>query len=321
MRKISGLFIVILMGLWSCEKDQALTPNPSFIDNQVASFTADLNGVNFSAGSPVAVFDNGAIVIGGNNSLGANLSLSMPGQNQGIYSLDASGATFIQYQKDVQDPQGLLSSFFSATPIGTIHITEINTAQQTISGIFSGRIDRSPLLTSNQSDSIIVTNGEFNYVPYSHSTVGANDQGFFKLEADAVLINMSTGASHLLDGVVNSDTYQYFNFSSATANFNESIAIELDDSRHVVGMTTYFRKEHSDPLSGISADSLATSFYSVGGLGNLVDYDSQSGSVTITKIETVNGQQRTSGTFNFVGESSSGTQISITNGSFECVKR
>jgi hypothetical protein len=189
-----------------------------------------------------------------------------------------------------------------------------------MSGLFSGKAAQSSLLVTGSQDSITMTNGEFNNIPYVEEVQNFNF-GLLEFNADGQKVEMNTASASVETGSVNSDTYDFYNISSGTANAAKSIVIQLDDSRYQEGLTTYFKDEYSGPFDSQVTDSLAFASYWTGLLGGSPKfYDSQDGSITIDKIETVNGEDRVSGVFSFNGEDGT-TTISITNGNFEAILR
>lgn len=320
MRNFHFLVLSCLIIFVSCSKEQDLTPNPDFIDNKTASFSVEIDNQTFSSLNPQASISGGRIGISALNSLGQRVSILLDKTNTGTYSVNASGSNLLQYEPDTSIASEFYSSFYSSTPTGTISVLEIDQTARTISGTFSGKSSQTSIIITNPNE-ITFTNGKFKNVPYTTPTPTFNFGGI-DFKEDGVDVSMNTASAGIAYGNYNGTTYQYVNFSSATANFARSIAIQLDDDRYRQGVTTYFGARDIDPISGTSADSLASVIYDVGALsGTPVFYEGISGSITIDKIETVNGQERATGTFNFIGETNLGAQINITDGRFSAIFR
>lgn len=317
-------FSIIFFSI-SCDKDQTLTPNPLFVGNTDVVFQVKINGELFETTNAVATFFDGRISIAATKPNGEQVSILLDEQVVKTYQMNASGSNLLQYYQDALDSSRndeLYSSFFDSIPNGQVQILDINPTNQTISGNFDGSASQSPILVFD-TDSVEMVGGLFYNVPYSIPTSTVFNFGLFEFDADGQKVEMNTATVVIDTGYVNADPYAFYSISSGTGNFSKSIVIKLDDSRYQEGMTTYFKESYTGPSSAVSPDSLLFGSYWTDLLGaNPKFYDSQSGSLTINKIEVVGGEEQVSGVFSFFGKTASGADsVNITNGKFSGILR
>lgn len=320
MKTITIYALAAIAILTGCNVNDSLTPNESFVGNpanSVVDFSAELDGKLYIADSVSAALTDGKIAISGMNG-NQQISILLDQQTAKVYQANASGSNLLQYVEDLNNVNDLYSTFFSSNPTATIDLVSLDRTNKTLSGMFSGTIHSSNIFGTG-SDSIQITNGNFSNVPYVEQASNFNF-GFFKLKEDGQDVTMNTATASLLNGAVNAATYEYYNLSSATSDFNKSIALEIEKSRVADGITTAFNTDRFwNPID--DNDSLAYLNYNKT-KNAFTEFIPTSGSVTIDKVEIVNGEKIINGTFNYDGVSEDGTEtLTITAGSFSAVER
>jgi hypothetical protein len=257
-------------------------------------FYATLDGTIWNADSLQAVFGiNGGVSINGLSKTGDQISMVLNTFQTGTYTLNASSASYAYYTNILATtPVGYLSDTGSAG--GTVTITAIDTINHLISGTFSFT-----LINPSDNSSKTITQGVFDYIPYSASGVS--------------VVTPPTGTT--------TDTLQAL---IAGVSFNAALVqTQLEGVELVVAGVSSDGKQNLDLLfpSAITPGTYSLNYGS--GVYGAVYYtdianpltSNANGSLTITSNNVT--KKNVTGTFSFNGISSDGSEtISITNGYF-----
>ena len=124
-----------------------------------AIFQADIDGVQYTAVDVEASINADGLVIESDNGL-EQLGFIIPNVAVGSFTitddLQTSEATMV-YAPDMTETTGFLAD------MGSITVTEINTIDSTVSGIFNGNL----VEFFGSAPDVVVTNGTFTDIPYT----------------------------------------------------------------------------------------------------------------------------------------------------------
>ncbi|WP_294818662.1 DUF6252 family protein [uncultured Flavobacterium sp.] len=296
MKKLSFLsaFIVLFaaIGFTSCDSEPV---DPLLIDNEPtqptgpAIFKVDFSGSTYTADEAQAVVTANSIMISGIKANGSVFALSVPGSTTGTY--DGADGVLMTYKPTVTSAFMYMNAdpaLEIETPTGSITITSINTAAQTISGTFN--------FTGYWSDeaanqpNIAFTNGSFQNIPYT-GNVGPQPTSLFKVSIDGTQFTADEALATMGEGLTNIVGLRGAN--------NEYVAIVINATES----GTYTE----EAIMSYAASEDAEDVYS-----NLLTEGN--GTVTIT-INTANNT--ISGSFSFTGVNDAGEEKVFTNGTFE----
>jgi len=166
--------LLLLSTLWSCRKEVS-TENPSGFTPGVGSFTAQIDGVTWTAAdsAKAASMLAGQINLIGVSSDNRQMSITLNDTVVGTYSLNQASVSLATFASN--DSSGLYAftsdqGSDTSQAGGTVTVTEIDKANQTISGTFAFKLYRD--IDGHQK---IVKNGFFNKVPYISSLPPASN--------------------------------------------------------------------------------------------------------------------------------------------------
>ncbi|MEZ4853395.1 DUF6252 family protein [Flavobacterium sp.] len=291
MKKINLLVTIFsILFLFSCSNDNepvdpvligqtGSTGNGNFI------FKADFNGTTWNANQASAQLGSDFITIAGINSTGDSFSFIIEANQLGTFPANenilsynpASGGGYGYWSINVDN---------ETEDTGSITITNINTANKTISGTFQftgywSNIDETSIAPLN------FTNGVFQNIPYTGYDDPGADSFFAKVDGVGfTATDIFVATINEVIGIGASDD----NDQNITVGVNENL-----------GVGTY-------TITGNTSSDEVQATYEIGGNSILAT----SGSVTISTKTA----DRISGTFSFVA-TDSGTSYSITEGSFD----
>ncbi|MEO6682659.1 MAG: DUF6252 family protein [Ginsengibacter sp.] len=166
MKKIFGwLFILVLFfGNTSCQKEFLSEDlDPSSIPGAKGSFTAKIDGNNFTADNFTGAFiSSGIISISGISKTGENITLKVADSGMHLYLLNIESENNVGvYSKGTEYAYTTNQGNVPAQSGGTFSITEINTRKKTISGTFTMNVYRQ--IDGKQKK---ITEGRFIEIPY-----------------------------------------------------------------------------------------------------------------------------------------------------------
>lgn len=209
LRFSSLLILVFSLVLFSCKKEDIEDPTPPVGggggggSSAPKGFTAEIDGVMWTANNVSAVVDNGTVTVSGNNAQGA--------------------FEFIVYQEgsgSYLSPSLACSLFYTPTGgaqeeiDGSIRINDINNSSKLISGVFSG----------NASGGAQILNGVFTSIPFTGNYTGAGipltQEG--ELQVDGIDFNP--------DLITGNTGFGKIALNLARTSDNQSVGIKLTDN-------------------------------------------------------------------------------------------
>ena len=279
--------VIILV---SCSKsdDSSSTPSPSPTPS-TGLLTAKINGSAWapSADSATASLINGEINITGVARDGKTITITLLDTVVGTYDLGNSGMHAGVYQTNPSASSSYNSNFgpWDGT-VNTLTIASIDKTNKKMTGTFTFKAYNFSI-----NDSITISEGAFNNLPYVTSISGTGSNSF------SVNINGTPYLPTLISGVVSSGD---INIIASANSGSQSVGIYVPET--VTPGTYSFQ-----PFGTYNAQYNPNSSTFL-----LVD----SGSITITEHNTV--LQKIVGTFNFTASDFGGgtTTANLTNGSF-----
>ncbi len=258
--------------------DPELVNNPNNPDNpnnpnpEQGVFKVDFNGETHTATTTTAAVNNGVLAISGIvGPNGAALNIAVPAPSVGTFS----GEEVILAYQPANSEYGYLNVNFDGNPpySGTVVISSIDTANQTVSGTF----EFTGWWSNDQEemDPIVFTNGSFTNISYAGAIPGDEDVVTANLNGEEFPVES------VIVAIAGSGTSETININAYDADLNRiflSINADLNPGTYTIT---------SDPLAEVGAE------YSEGGL----TYEATTGTLVITsKTET-----RIKGTFEFTG--------------------
>lgn len=282
MRATVFFIVGIALFIASCTKD----PDPA----QVGIMNATVDGATWESVTTSAVISNTGISITGLNQNNDALVLDvLKGTTIGSYNVKGGNSSSIDAAISMSPNTGAAyASTFYATNInvGTITISEINDANKTISGSFTGSIKRFDPVEKE----IAISEGTFTKIPYNVQSGSPGNS--FSAKVDGLRLSATTIAG------TKDETAKVILLHFSGANKNITIS-----TLSTVGRGTY-------AMGGPGNDYYGT--YTAG----TKYYTSYSGSINITTHNIVT--KRMEGTFSFFVQPDvpDGTSLTISEGNF-----
>lgn len=295
MKKLS-LFLVAFVAFtfFSCSSDNE--PVDPVLAGQTGNggnsggsvlFKADFNGSTWNATQAMAEIGGNYISIAGINNSGDNFAFMIDANQTGTYPANENLLTYNPVSGDGYGYWSVNNNNPSDNT-GSITITNINTANKTISGTFQFTGYWSDMDNTSVTP-IEFTNGIFQNVPYTGYTDPGADSFFAKV-----------------DGVEFVDT----DILVATVNNVIGVGAENAASQSMtVGMNDDLTPGTYTITGNVSTDVVQANYTPVSGGSSI---QASSGSVTITSITA----DRVAGMFSFT-VIDGGTTYSVTEGSFD----
>jgi hypothetical protein len=186
-RTIVAIALGIASCLAGCTKFNSYT-NPDITGNpfnSTASFSALISGIKWeaSASSDTASAQDGGISIYGINSLNQSLSIFLDDTIIGTYQLNANSVSIAVYvDGNVLNTNAFTTSQSSDTSQagGVVKVTAIDHQAGTISGTFQLNVFR-----SSDGQGKIITQGQFNKIPFGVSPVQGGTADTFYVQIDS----------------------------------------------------------------------------------------------------------------------------------------
>lgn len=274
LRLVIAALSVITVFLSSCKKSNNNSPSSS-----LASCNVDGVSWNSIADSSTAVYVNDELYIPLYSSDGTLISLHIEDTIDGTYTFTIAGASSAEYTV-----LGLSSDVYSThiNGSGSASIT-IDHAKRTVSGTFSF------LGHNSGNDSVSVTNGKLNAIPFTIDQANSNT---IEADLDGSAMSMSSAAATNNSGNGRIElTAMDMTGNSIFVSFpNTAVA-----GTYAINGTTYI---------GTYSDALET-------------YVTQSSGATLVISSFDKTNKHVSGTFHFNATPSFNPSVSITNGTFD----
>jgi len=202
----------------------------------------------------------------------------------GTFDINAeTGEAIVLYDSDISD----VESTAYASSSGTLEITELDMANGTVSGTFSGVLQD---LFMQEAD-IQMTNGNFENISFS-----------------------TDGPTNIGSAVIEGDSFDANIFPVVFVNGQIQVSLDNDLDEEIV---LYFPESISTGTYSVTDGSLVEDYsaaYNLGNGGSTTTYHSvpDSGEIIVDSFQN----DVVSGTFSFTVENSNGDTISITQGEF-----
>ncbi len=290
IKNIRSLLLVFATIFFASCENEPLDPDLNLDDfnnnNPTAVFKADFSGSTWNATDYSAVVSGNLIQIGGAKSNGESFGFLINASNVGTYPANENLLAFT--------PAGSEFGYWSVNPdnetenTGSITITEINTANKTISGTFSFKgywsdMDQTSILP------VQFTNGVFSNIPYvDQSETG--DSFYAKVDGTEFV------DVDILTAEIQIESQDFISIAAQDANLN-AITVSV---RSNLSTGTY-------NITGNVGTDLVQAIYDFDDEDNLAT----SGSVTILSKTA----DRIKGNFSFTTGGS--TTYNVTQGTFD----
>ena len=258
-------FLLIIVTLFSCKKDDELEPieiAPVNLPLAATSFSADIDGTNFSANTFTAIIENGEMQIEATDGTKL-LRFIVTEEGEGSFLLGANGVANGEYL-----PTGDETDIYVVE--GVLTISAINNSANKVSGNFEGS-------ATGSGGTVQLTAGNFVNNPftgvYTGAGVGVLQQGSADLDAAAFNPTLITG----------NEGFGKIALNLARSNGAESIGLSLDQN------ITAEEYDFMDP-------NLVSGTYSTSGNPD-GQYVSNTGNLVLTSHNT--SEKNIKGTFEF----------------------
>jgi len=289
IKKINlALAFMVLMTLFSCEKDVTLTPNPSYNvtpTQRQDKMTADVEGKPWTAQTTSGARMGGVISITGIAADASMITITLIDKGVGTYKLGAAAEGNAAYQIKLGDDA--LSAGEDSTAI--VVVTKIDMANKTISGTFS-------FDTYRYTDSLtkVITNGVFTNVSFITELSGGGNSNTLSADVDGSAFTAPVVNGVLLPGMGT------LGITGTDNNASKSIGFQVPDN---IAVGTYAFTGLGGTYIG-QYNASATDFY-----------QARSGDLVITKHDV--SAKLIEGTFNFLAKTTGGADsVTVTNGVF-----
>jgi hypothetical protein len=289
LKYLAGIVLILTTFTFTSCDNEPIDPeidlgNPTGGGNPAnALFRADFSGNTWNAATAQAVISGNMIQIGALKANGESFAFLIDGSTTGTYpanenilNFNPAGSEYGYWSMNMDNP---------AENTGSITITNINTANKTISGTFNFKGYWSDTTVTNILPTVF-TNGVFQNVPYINQ-VETGDTFYAKVNG------IEFNDVDILAAEIGIGGQDFISIAAQDASFN-SMTVSVRDN---LGAGTY-------PITGnIAADVVQASY-----TFDDEDFSATSGSVTIiSKTAT-----KIKGTFNFVTST-----FNVTQGAFE----